>query len=341
MKGFELTQSEIQKLEAVHRACTHKRDAYKINALILLGTGWTLEETSEALLLNTETLSKYVDRYHSEGFQALLKTHYKGSQAKLNDEQLDKLLNELDNNIYLDTRSICDYVKREINIEYSISGMTDLLHRMNYVYKKPKLVPSNPDIHAQEDFVKMYTIFFEKKPENEAVFFVDALHPTHNTDAGYGWIRKGLDKEIPSNSGRARLNVHGAMNAETFETVAVIGEENVNSDSTIALFEQLEALYPLAVVIHVILDNAKYHYSKEVAEWVKKSRIKLIFLPPYSPELNLIERLWRIFKKYVMRNKYYKKYDEFKRACELFFKEQKKYLNEIQMIMGNGLQELL
>jgi transposase len=134
--------------------------------------------------------------------------------------------------------------------------------------------------------------------------------------------------------------IHGAMNAETFETVTITSEDNVNTDSTIQLFEYLEALYPLATFIHVILDNARYHFSKPVKKWLKNSRIKLIFLPTYSPELNLIERLWKVFKKNVLYNRFYETFDEFKKASASFFKNQADYPDEIASIMGSGLEAL-
>ncbi|MDE1461808.1 IS630 family transposase, partial [Spartinivicinus poritis] len=137
----------------------------------------------------------------------------------------------------------------------------------------------------------------------------------------------------------SRYNIHGAMNAETLETVALFSEDNVNADSTIDLFNYLESVYPQAKTIYVIADNARYHYSVTVQDWLKTSRIKLVFLPAYSPELNLIERLWRVFRKNVLYNRYYEKYNTFKKACENFFRNQDKYYEEIFSIMGNGLAE--
>ena len=130
------------------------------------------------------------------------------------------------------------------------------------------------------------------------------------------------------------------MDAENFETTVIVSESNVNGDSTIALLQSLEQLYPFAMAIYVILDNAKYHFSRPVIEFLKNSKIKLVFLPSYAPELNLIERLWRVFKKNVLYNKFYKTFNEFKESCSTFFKEQSKYYNEIQSIMGEGLEAL-
>lgn len=341
MKGFHLTPENIQELRAAHRSCKFKKDAYKINAVILLGEGWTVEEVSDALLLNEDTLMTYVKKYKQSGIQSLLKTFHQGSQKKLSDKQIETLRIELDTTIHLTTASICTFVKNTFGITYSVGGMTDLLKNLGYVYKKPTCVPADPDIHAQELFLKYYNDFMENKPANEAVFFVDAVHPVHNSMAAYGWIKKGATQELKSNSGRGRLNIHGAMNAKTLETTVITSEDNVNTESTIQLFEYLLALYPFASVIHIVLDNAKYHYSQAVQDYVKNSRINLVFQPSYSPELNLIERLWRLFKKNVLYNQYYATFDEFKKSCLSFFKNQADHYDEIESIMGDGLATLV
>jgi transposase len=340
MRDFSLTSEEIQELRSAHKSAKNKSDAYRINAVILLGTGWPLEEVVNALLMDDETLRNYVKNYKSGGLDQLLERHYKGGIPKLPIEYFEILSNELENNIYLTTKSVCEYVKIQFHIDYSISGMTALLHRINYVYKKPKLVPGNPDPEAQEYFLKEFLKFMKNKKENEAVFFVDAVHPTWSTMAAYGWIQKGSVRELKSNSGRGRLNIHGAMNAETFEKTVITSELNVDTDSTIALFQALETYYPLAATIYVILDNAKYHFSSSVIDHVKNSRIKLVFLPSYSPELNLIERLWRVFKKNVLYNRHYETFKEFKKSCVGFFKNQSNHMAEIEDIMGSGLEAL-
>jgi transposase len=201
-------------------------------------------------------------------------------------------------------------------------------------------VPASADEQARDEFLKFYLDFMEKKPSEEIVFFAEGVHPQHNSLPSYGWIRKGEDCKLKSNTGRSRFNIHGAINAETFETTIVASESNIDQESTIALLVQLLALYPLAKKIHVILDNAKYHYSKAVRDFAATSRINLIYLPAYSPELNLIERLWKVFKKNIIYNKYYKKFDFFKKACLDFFGNQKKNLGKISSIMGDGLEAL-
>jgi len=121
---------------------------------------------------------------------------------------------------------------------------------------------------------------------------MDATHPQHHPVLAGGWIKRGEKQVIPTNTGRRRLNINGAIDLERLEPV-VRCDDTINADSTIALFEQLVAFHPMAVCIYVIYDNAPHYRSKA-------SSIQLVFLPPYAPNLNLIERLWRFFKKRVL-----------------------------------------
>ena len=340
MRGFELSPEEIKELRFSHKKEKNVNKAYRINAVILLGSGWTVKEVSEALLLDEDTLSNYIKKYKEGGFSNLLNTLYQGSKSFLNAVQLTLLCAELDRTTHLTTLSIRDFVEKAFGIQYSQSGMMNLLHQLGFTYKKPKLVPANADQQAQDEFLRFYLDFMNKKPADEMVFFADGVHPQHNSLPSYGWMRKGEDRELKSNTGRARFNIHGAMNAETFETTIIASQHNIDRDSTIALLIQLQTLYPNAKKIHVILDNARYHYSKAVRDFVATSRINLVYLPAYSPELNLIERLWKIFKKNVMYNKYYEKFESFKAACLDFFKHQKRYMEQISSIMGDGLEAL-
>ena len=107
-------------------------------------------------------------------------------------------------------------------------------------------------------------------------------------------------------SGRERINIHGAIDLETGQT-RMIDVETVNAASTITLQEAIEAIYPMLALIHVFLDNARYHHAKLVQQWLARPdcRIKLHFIPPYCPHLNPIERLWGLMHRNVTHNKTY------------------------------------
>lgn len=332
MKGFYLQPEELTALHAAHRAERNKHRSYKIHAVILLGTGYTLKKVREILFLDDETLRSYVDNYRSGGIDALLEDNRGGRHCLLSEAQQEQLCQELNETIHLSTDSIIAYVKETFDVEYSRSGMRDVLHRLDYVYKKPKLVPGDPDIEAQEFFVKEYDKFMQDKSVNTEVVFMDAVHPEHNTLAGFGWIKKGTTKTLKTNSGRQRLNLHGAINAQTHE-VTLIESDTVDAQSTINLLKALEYRYQQADTIVVILDNAKYHYAKIVKDYIENSKIKFAFLPSYSPNLNFIERLWKFFKGKVLYNQYYKNLDAFRRACIDFFKNIHLYEKEVANFM--------
>lgn len=333
MKGFQLNQKELEALHNALKQEHNKRYAYRIHAIILLGTGYTLKKVKKVLFIDDETLRNYVENYRVDGISGLLSDNRNGKACRLAHSQIELLKNELNTVIHLHTGSVIQFVKENFGVCYSATGMRDLLHRLDYVYKKPKLVPGNPDVDAQELFVEQYDDFMLSKPDDVEVVFVDAVHPEHNALAAYGWIKRGETRELKTNSGRERLNLHGAINAETHE-ITIIESDTVDSYSTLNLLAAIENKYPEASSIKVILDNAKYHYSKIVQDYMATSRIDLVFLPSYSPNLNLIERLWGFFKKKVLHNHYYTDVGAFREACIKFFREIDKYSNEISNFMN-------
>ena len=118
----------------------------------------------------------------------------------------------------------------------------------------------------------------------------------------------------------------------------VLEEETVNSASVVRLLNKLTIKHP-AGKIHLVLDNASYHHSKLVRAWLKKHRrFKLHFLPPYSPNLNLIERLWRFFHAKVTWNRYFATFDEFRKETLKFFKHLSRYKLELDTLLADNFQ---
>jgi len=343
MRDYDLDQAALAELRAVHRSARMFPSylSYRLHAIILLGSGFPPSEVSNILMLSEDTVVTYFDKYQSGGISKLLKREYKGSNKKLSKEEIALLTEELDSSIYLTTKSVCHFVKSEFDIEYSERGMSSLLKSIGYVYKKPDIVPGESSEELQDIFIEQFVNFLKTKSDKDVIYFADAVHPVHNTQPGYGWIRKGEKRTIKSNTGRNRYNIHGAMNAETYHVTAVFSEDNINATTTIDLFKALEKSHPEAKVIHVVLDNARYHFSHTVLDYAKKSKVNLVPLPPYSPELNLIERFWKHFKKKVIYNSYYLTFDDFKKACLDFFKNQHSYYDETLSIMGDGIEALL
>ncbi len=95
---------------------------------------------------------------------------------------------------------------------------------------------------------------------------------------------------------------------------------------------------PNATAIYIICDNAPYYRSRAVQDYLKTSCIQLVFLPSYAPNLNLIERFWKFFKKKTLYNRYYETFAEFKAACEEFFRNPSKYQRELRSLLTNNFE---
>ena len=125
-------------------------------------------------------------------------------------------------------------------MKFSVIGVTKLLHRLEFSYKKPKIIPGKANVVKQAEFLKKYEEIKLKLKENDQIYFVDSTHPTHNTRASYGWILKGHenDKFVKTNSGRDRINLNGALNLKN-QSAIVLLEKTVNKFATIRLLNRL------------------------------------------------------------------------------------------------------
>jgi len=327
-----LSKAKLAELENYHRSLRDKRQADRVKAVLALSKGWSAAQVAEILLLDEKTSRHYFDRYQQGGLAALRDDNYSGAEPKLDEHQMRELDQHLQEHLLPDAQAVIAHIARHYQVRYSVSGVTDLLHRLGFSYKKPTHVPGKQDPAQQEAFLREYERLKARKGENDPIYFADATHPQHNSIPAYGWIKKGQEKELKANCGRQRLNINGAINLETLAPVTGF-YETINAEAALDLFTQIEARHPAAKVIYVIVDNARYYHSQVLKEALRGTKIRLIFLPPYSPNLNLIERFWKFFKKKVLNNRYYETFAEFERACKNFFRQWKTYLPELQTLL--------
>jgi transposase len=332
MDDFQLTSKQIATLKSLHKAQRDRRFAYRINAIILLGSGRSVAEVSEVLLVDKATVYDWLAKYQHGGIDELLTLNYQGKEPMLSEAQQAELSKHLDENTYLTSKEIRHYIKKTYKVDYSPTGVKELLHRLGFSYKKPKHVPGKLDPDKQKAWVAEYETLLKTKGKNDPIYFVDACHPQHNSMPAYGWIRRGKEKLLQSNGGRKRVNINGAINIATMETITDF-TKSVNKESSLRLLRKIIKLHPKAKAIHIFLDNASYYKSKWLREQLKDSKIAFHWLPSYSPNLNLIERLWKFFKKKILYNSYYEKYEDFLLACKNFFRCRKKYTGELRSLL--------
>jgi transposase len=151
----------------------------------------------------------------------------------------------------------------------------------------------------------------EAKAGIRAVFFVDAAHFVLAPFLGFLWSVTRLFIRAPT--GRQRFNVLGALNAITHELISVTNDTYITAQEVCELLHIL-AERTLGVPITIFLDNARYQKCALVMSTAEQLQIELCFLPTYSPNLNLIERLWRFVKKECLYSVYYSSFASFKKA---------------------------
>jgi transposase len=307
----------------------------RIKVILAYDQGYTQAQIAAILLIGESTVRDHLRDYEQQ--DGKLKPLNGGSASKLDAEQTSKLLVHLEEVTYLRTADIVAYVEATFGVTYSVAGLTSWLHAHEFSWKKPSIRPGKADAAAQAAWVEAYEQRLNNLPAEDVVYFCDAVHPTHNVKLAYGWIRIGQRKEIPSNSGRKRLNVLGACSLHTLQ--AIIGDyDTIDGAATVEFLKKLEAGTIATGTIHLHLDNARYFKSKEVQEFLKTTRFKLHFLPPYSPNLNPIERLWRFMYQKTLANQYFEKFEYFKEAIFGFFDDIDKYYTDLQSLLTDNFQ---
>jgi transposase len=241
----------------------------------------------------------------------------------LSEAQLDALKAELDAHLYMRAKEVCDFVQWAFEVDYTPNAMTKLMKRLDFVYNRPKCVPAKADAAVQEQFPKEPLLpLMAQANADKPLYFVDGMDPSYTAHPGFGWIRRGVTREPKSNHGRVNVNINGALSWPDREVIHLEAEK-ITSEAMIALFETLAARHPSATAINVVLDNASYNRSAAVKAYVSSEgcRVQLVLLPPYSPNLNLIERLWWFLRKIALWNEYYPTFAGFKAAIDESFRD--------------------
>ncbi|MEM7175625.1 MAG: IS630 family transposase [Chlamydiota bacterium] len=304
-KRFEVRIKIAKDISERNRLCV----------LLAWGKGRDVKEIADILHLSEDAVYRYIREYKNTGKDS---DHPRGGSAtKLDSDQEKELIDHLNEITYLNVKDICHYVEKKYEFTYSKSGMKDWLKRQGFVYKKPKKIPGKLDPKKQKEFIKFYKELKKNLKPEEEVYFVDAVHPQHQSEALCGWIKKGEDKTLQTTGKQLRLHFAGAICLKGMKTF-VKEYKSVDAEAMINFFDELEKS-STASKIYVIMDNARSNKNKKLAQFLETSKIEPIYLPPYSPNLNAIERLWKILREKKIHNRYYESCVDFFRQIRKFF----------------------
>lgn len=312
MVKLEFTAEEQHPLHYERYHHPHPRVQRKMEALWLKSQGIAHREISRLTGISSTTLTSYLRAYQDGGVEGLKTVNFRRPQSELaaHQETLEAYFRE---HPPTSVQQAMATIETLIGIRRSPERVRLFLKQLGMKCRKVGVIPAKADVAAQETFkaTSLEPRLAEAQAGQRAVFFVDAAHFVLAPFLGMLWSVTRLFIRAPA--GRQRFNVLAALNAITHELVMVTNDTYITATTVCDLLRQLAALH-LAVPITLVLDNARYQKCRIVAEWAASLQIELLYLPAYSPNLNLIERLWKFVKKTCWYSKYYPHFADFKQA---------------------------
>lgn len=157
------------------------------------------------------------------------------------------------------------------------------------------------------------------------------------------WLLRGQRFHVGVGGGRKRLNILGALCPDDHEYFDVrVSQGNLNAERVKELFEKLRTAHPEVHRFIIYLDNARYHHAQIVAEWIEQQKkqgvvFQLEFLPPYSPNLNLIERLWKFLKKHALSD-WHRSFEAMQQAVAKVLDDLSSYRDELKTLLNQRFQ---
>lgn len=315
MLRLSLPANARLSLMKLHQNHIHHVIRQRAHVLLLRSEGISNTQISSITGLSEPTIIDYVHQYLGKGESWVTSLNFRKptSQLQAFDESIKA---HFDKNPVSTITQACKEVQDLTGVTIRNTQMRAYLKTLDIKWRKVGNIPAKVDIEAQQKFhdEQLQPRLEEAKAGKRTVYFVDAAHFVMGAFLGFLWCVTRVFVRTPS--GRQRFNVLGALNAITKQL------EMVTNDSYITSIQVCELLKKLAenatLPITLVLDNARYQRCRLVIDLAQKLGVELLFLPPYSPNLNLIERLWKLTKKECLNSKYYNNFALFSGAISTF-----------------------
>jgi len=308
--GFTEAEKQMLNYERYHHP--HPRVQRKMEALWLKSQKVAHSEISRLTGISSTTLTSYLREYQKGGIEALKTVRFHRPQSELSKHRgtLEAYFRE---HPPASTKQAMATIETLTGVRRSPNRVRLFLKHIGLKFRKVGMIPAKADVEVQETFktTELEPRLEEAQAGKRAVFFVDAAHFVLAPFLGMLWCFKRMFIRAPA--GRQRFNVLGALNAITHELVMVTNDTYITACTVCELLRQIAALQ-LGVPITLVLDNARYQRCQLVEALAATLQIELLYLPAYSPNLNLIERLWKFVKKKCLYSVYYSHFKDFKQA---------------------------
>jgi transposase len=338
---IEFTPEGIDALEHERYHHPDPKVQKKMEALYLKSQGVEHQEICRLCRISKMTLTTYLKQYQNGGLERLKEFGYAGPSSAL-DEHATPLEAYFKEHPPRTTAEAQQIIREQTGLERSPTQVQAFMKRLGMKCRKVGYVPgraANPDKQAEQEAFQTQQVeprLEEAQAGKRAVLYMDAAHFVHGAYLGMVWCFTRLF--IASPSGRQRFNVLGAVDAVTKQIFAVTNETYINAESVCLLLTQIAAAY-VGIPITLVLDNARYQKCEVVLRQAAALGIELLYLPSYSPHLNLIERLWRFVRQECLYSKYYPKFDGFKQAiADCIQTAHTKHRDELETLLAWNFQ---
>lgn len=342
MIHIEFTKQEQDTLYEGYTNHPHSKVRMKMQVLYLKSIGLAHGQIIEICRITRATLSSYLKIYKAKGFLGLLILNYKGQPSELNDYS-DKIKKDFTDNPPSSLSEARQRIYDLTGIKRSTEQVREFLGRIGLRRLKTGSLPGGHKGNTKEKRaeqkifaeVELNPLLHQAKAGKKVVLFTDAAHFVHGAFMSYVWCFTRIFIGTPP--GRKRYNVLGAINTVTMELTSVNNDSYINAKSVCLLLKKLYLQY-VGLPIILVLDNARYQKCKLVRRYAKILGIQLLYLPSYSPQLNLIERLWKFVKKKVLHGKYYPTFEEFRHALKQFLDNLHKIKSQLNSLLTWNFQ---
>jgi transposase len=312
MLSIQFTAEDKQALDHERFNYPDPRIQRKMEVLWLVSQGLSRSEVACLAGVSTKTVRRYIKRYKRGGIEALKQSLYRGRKSEL-EPHIQSLKEYFEKHPPCTIKEAQAAIERLTGIRREESQIGNFLKQLGLRRRKMATVPGkvdDPKIKEQREFLeeKLNPRLDKAEAGSLKLFFVDASHFVHGAFLCYVWSFVRLFLRTPS--GRKRLNVLGALDYATKQLVTITNLTYITSTTVCELLTTLATQYP-GIPITLVLDNARYQHCRLVEDLAASLGIELLFLPSYSPNLNLIERLWKFVKSECLNGKYYETFDAF------------------------------
>lgn len=316
MIDIEFTTEQIDTLEYDRYHYPDPKIQKKLEVVYLKSQGLQHQEICRICRICKTTLVSYLRQYQEGGLERLKETHYAGQANELQEHEAT-LKAYFEAHPPQTSAEAQAAIEKLTGIKRSPTQVRAFMRRMGMRCRKVGYVPgkaANPDKQAEQETFRVEQLepaLEEAQAGQRVVLFMDAAHFVQGAVLGMVWCFVRLFLASPS--GRKRFNVLGALDAVTKEILTITNETYINSESVCLLLAKIATHY-VGRPITIFLDNARYQRCRLVQDYAAALEITLVFLPSYSPHLNLIERYWRFVRKNCLYSKYYENFADFKNA---------------------------